>query len=165
MSLWSLLNFPVTWPWQNVEAEGQKSLIGCWFLHAIIALIHFFYNCSALMGGGARVTVTPNEKNGVCHVLACWFAAWWIFNIHCWVVPDGWLWLFSSSVLLDGSCAATTERRQGLGKDREDRHFTWMMVRGKPAPVLAGLRREDVCSMTKRFVLINRSDCVWMESQ
>lgn len=54
---------------------------------------------------------------------------------------------------------------KGLGNDRKGRHFKLMMVRGKSASALAGLRTEDVCSMTKRFVLINRSDCVWMESQ
>ncbi len=68
-------------------------------------------------------------------------------------------------MLLVGFRAATTERWQGLGNDREGRHFKLMMVCGKSAPVLAGLRKEDVCSVTKRFVLINRRDCVWMERQ
>ena len=40
-----------------------------------------------------------------------------------------------------------------------------MMVCGKSAPALARLKRADVCSMIKRFVLISRSDCVWIESQ
>ena len=63
-------------------------------------------------------------------------------------------------MLLDRSCAATTERWQGLGEDRKGRHFKLMMVCGKSTSVLAALRREDVCSMTKRFVLINSSDCL-----
>lgn len=65
----------------------------------------------------------------------------------------------------DRNCAATTERWQGLGQDRKVRHFKLIMVCGKSTPVLACLRRKDVCSMTKRFVPINRSDCVWIERQ
>lgn len=68
-------------------------------------------------------------------------------------------------MLLDSSGAATAEGWWRLGKDRKGRHFKLMIVCGKSAPVLARLRKEDVCSMTKRFVLINRSDCVWVERQ
>lgn len=70
------------------------------------------------------------------------------------------LWPFSSSMLLDRSCAAPTQRWQRLGKDRKDGHLELMTVCAGSALALAGLRREDVCSTTKRFVLINRSDCL-----
>lgn len=101
------------------------------------------------------------------------FAMYWLVDL----LPDGFLIFTAGSFRMVGrghlaaQCfwtrAALPPQRggKGLGEDRNGRHLKLMMVCGKSAPVLAGLRKEDVCSATKRFVLINRSDCVWTERQ
>ena len=101
------------------------------------------------------------------------FAMYWLVDL----LPDGFLIFTAGSFRTVGrgylaaqflwTGAVLPPQRGGRGweKDRKGRQFKLMMVCGESAPVLAGLRGEDVCSMTKRFVLINRSDCVWMERQ
>lgn len=59
---------------------------------------------------------------------------------------DGWL--FTSSVLLDRTSAATSVVA-GVAKDREGRHFKLITVCGNAALILAGLRKDDICSMIK----------------